>query len=71
MFSSVLFPLPEGPSRTTNSPGVKVQVDAAEGVHVDLAHVIDLRDPSGGEDGFDRGRGGGHEGLPRGGQRGK
>ena len=43
ILSSVLLPLPEGPSSTTNSPAYKIQVDAAQRVHVDLAHVIDLR----------------------------
>ena len=42
MFSSVDLPLPEGPSRTTNSPLVQVDVDAAQRVHLDLAHSIHL-----------------------------
>ena len=43
MLSSVDFPDPDGPSRTTNSPGTEVEVDAAQRLHRDLAHLIDLR----------------------------
>ena len=51
MFSSVDLPLPEGPSSTTNSPAEQIEVDAAQRVHVDLAHVVDLGDLAGNEDG--------------------
>ena len=44
MLSSVDLPLPDGPSSTTNSPRAELEVDAAQRVHVDLAHVVDLGD---------------------------
>ena len=50
MLSSVDFPDPDGPSRTTNSRGKEVEVDAAERLHGDLAHLIDLRQRARGED---------------------
>ena len=42
MFSSVDLPLPEAPSSTTNSPREQVEIHAAQRVHLDLAHPIDL-----------------------------
>ena len=42
MLSSVDLPLPDGPSSTTSSPREEVEVDAAQRVHVDLAHLVDL-----------------------------
>ena len=42
MLSSVDLPLPEGPSSTTSSPRCEREVDPAQRVHLDLAHVVDL-----------------------------
>ena len=50
MLSKVDFPDPDGPSRTTNSRGIEVEVNAAERLHRDLAHLIDLRQRARGED---------------------
>ena len=44
MFNSVDLPLPEGPSSTRNSGLEQLEADAAQRVHVDLAHVVDLGD---------------------------
>ena len=42
MLSRVDLPLPEGPSRTTNSPE-DFQIEFAQGQYLDLAHAIGLR----------------------------
>ena len=55
MLSSVDFPEPDGPSRTTNSPANEVEVDAAQRLHRHLAHFVDLPQVTGHED---RGYGG-------------
>ena len=49
MLSSVDLPLPEGPSSTTSSPRVEVEVDAAQRLHLDLAHAVDLGEAPGAE----------------------
>ena len=55
MLSSVDLPLPDGPSSTTNSPAYEVEVDAAQRVHLDLAHAVDLGEAPGDEHGGSRG----------------
>ena len=52
MLSSVDLPLPDGPSSTTNSPAYSIEVDAAQRVHLDLAHAVDLADVTRAEDGL-------------------
>ena len=42
MFISVDLPEPEVPMMATNSPASMVSVDAAQRVHLDVAHVVDL-----------------------------
>ena len=41
MFMSVDLPEPDGPTMATNSPSADGQVDAAQGLHADAAHVVD------------------------------
>ena len=51
MLSSVDLPLPDGPEQDDELALEQIEIDAAQGVHVDLAHVVDLGDPAGDEDG--------------------
>ena len=44
MLRSVDLPLPDGPSRTTSSRASQVEVDAAERLHLDLAHPVGLHE---------------------------
>ena len=44
------LPLPDGAQQHQKLGLAKLQVDPTERVHVDLAHVIDLRDPASLED---------------------
>ena len=44
MLRSVDLPLPEGPSRTTSSPRAQIEVDAAQRLHLDLAHPVGLHE---------------------------
>ena len=44
MFISVDLPEPDAPMMATNSPCVDGERDAAQRVHLDVAHVVDLRD---------------------------
>ena len=51
MLSSVDLPLPECPSRTRSWPSSTSSVDAPQGVHLHLAHRVDLRQVHDAEDG--------------------
>ena len=44
MLSSVDLPEPEGPEQHDQLALEQVEVDAAQRVHLDLAHAIDLRE---------------------------
>ncbi len=51
MLSRVDLPLPEGPEQDDELALVEVEIDAAQRVHVDLAHPVRLREAAGAKDG--------------------